>query len=192
MKFIFFRLIMLIASVIATITGAVLLRMLLDEVGLEPLRHIVGTAGSILLLVSFVYSLRKRKILFKSGGIKHWLIVHEWLAIVGAGFIFVHGGFYAHAIVPLLTSCVMFVAVVSGLTGRHLYLYANEELRQRKRELEEKGLTSKEVDESVSLLIMASGIMKHWRTVHIPIVVVLAFMAIFHVVSALYYDGFWR
>ncbi|MDO8142568.1 MAG: hypothetical protein Q6358_13795, partial [Candidatus Brocadiales bacterium] len=190
MKIIFVRLVAFIACIVATIVGSIFLGTVLDYAGYERLHHLVGTIGASLILISVVYSLRRRKILLKSGNLKHWLTAHEWLAIVGTGLVFIHGGFYGHAVVPLITTGVMFVTVVSGLTGRYLYLHVSKELMSRKKEMEEKGLTKNETEDTLSSLVVTHGVMKHWRTVHIPIVFALAMIVTYHVLSALYYEGF--
>ena len=191
MRIIFIRLFTLIACIIATIAGAILLETFLDFTGLASTKHIIGTIGSALILISIAYSLRKRKIVFQLGHLKQWLVAHEWLAIVGSGLVFVHGGFHGHALVPLLTTVVMLVTVISGLTGRYLYLRTSEELKLRRREIEERGLPLEEVEDTISSLVIAHGIMRHWRTVHVPIVFILAMTVTFHILSSLYYDGLW-
>lgn len=192
MKIVIFRLASFTVSIVVTIAATIFLEIILDLAGLEYLKHSIGTVGTILLLSSFTYSLRKRNCIIKSGNIKHWLIAHEWLAIVGSGLIFVHGGFHGHAFVPLLTSGVMFITVVSGLTGRYLYLYAREELQLRRKELEDKGFAREEIDDRLSTLILTHAAVKKWRTIHIPMVFVLVMTITFHVLSALYYDGLWN
>ncbi|MFO0793997.1 MAG: hypothetical protein U0586_08025 [Candidatus Brocadiaceae bacterium] len=192
MKLLFIRFITFTLCIIAMIAGALFLEVLLDLTGLESTKHVIGTTGSILILISIGYSLRKRKCIFKQGQLKRWLAAHEWLAIVGTGLIFIHGGFHGHALVPLITTGVMFVAAISGLTGRYLYLKVSSELTSWKKELEEKGLAREEIENTISSLIIAHRVMKHWRTVHIPIVFVLAVVVTFHVSSALYFDGVWK
>lgn len=190
MKIIVYRLFTFAACIIAAISGALFLEVLLDLSGLEQIKHAVGVAGVILISLSIIYSLRKKSILFKAGSIRRWLVAHEWFAVVGAGLVFVHGGFHGHALVPLLATGVMFIAVVSGLTGRYLYLHVSRELASRKKELEEQGLTREETDNALLMLIVTNKIMRHWRTIHIPIVFILALTVVYHIVSALYYDGF--
>lgn len=189
---IFIRFVILIVCIIMTIIGAIFLEILLDLTGLEPIKHLIGTIGSILIVLSIVYSFRKRKFIFKSGRLQQWLIIHEWMTIAGTSLVFVHGGFHGHAVVPLLTTGVMFVTVVSGLVGRYLYVYVCGELSSRKKELEEKRFPKEEIENTISFLVITHRAMRHWRTIHIPIVFVLAMMVTFHVLSALYYDGFWR
>lgn len=92
----------------------------------------------------------------------------------------------------LLTSGVMLITVVSGLTGRYLYLHAREELQLRRKELEGKGLVREEIDERLSTLIIAHEILKKWRTIHASMVFILVMTTTFHILSALYYDGFWQ
>lgn len=192
MKIILVRLVAFIACIVATIIGSIFLGTILDYTGFERLHHLIGTIGTSLILISIVYSLRKRKIVLKSGNLKLWLTAHEWLAIVGTGLVFIHGGFYGHAVVPLITTGVMFVTVVSGLTGRYLYLHVSKELMSQKKEMEEKGRAKNEIENTLSSLVVTHGVMKHWRTVHIPIVFALAMTVTYHVLSALYYEGFWR
>ena len=192
MKNVFFRLASFTGSIIATIAAAIFLEIILDFVGLEYLKHSIGTAGTILILCSFTYSLRKRKCIFKSGDMKRWLIAHEWLAIVGSGLIFVHGGFHGHAFVPLLTSGVMLITVVSGLTGRYIYLHARKQLQLRRKELEGQGLAGNEIDDRLSTLTLTHDAVKKWRTIHVPMVFILIMTTAYHILSALYYDGFWR
>lgn len=192
MKIILVRLVTFIACIIATIAGSIFLGTVLDTTRFESLHHLVGTVGTSLILISIIYSLRRRKMIFKSGSLRHWLTAHEWLAIVGTGLVFIHGGFYGHAVVPLITTGVMLVTVVSGLTGRYLYLHVSKELMLRRKEMEEKSLAKNEVDEALSSLVSAHRIMKHWRTIHVPIVFALAMTVSYHVLSALYYEGFWR
>lgn len=118
MKIILVRLVTFIVCIAATIVGSIFLGTVLDVTEFESLHHLVGTIGTSLILISIIYSLRKRKMIFKSGSLRHWLTAHEWLAIVGTGLVFIHGGFYGHAVVPLITTGVMFVTVVSGLLKR--------------------------------------------------------------------------
>lgn len=189
MKIIFLRFIALIACIVVTITGAIFLEIFLDFTGMESFKHVIGMTGTILIVISIIYTLRKRKFVFKFGYVKRWLIAHEWLAIIGTGLIFVHGGFHGHALVPLLTTGVMFVTVVSGLTGRYLFLQVSEELMLQKKEMEKRGMAKEEIENALLSLIVAHKLMKHWRTVHIPIVFILALTVTFHILSALYYDG---
>ncbi|MBI4007036.1 MAG: hypothetical protein HY354_00895 [Planctomycetes bacterium] len=184
--------VILVVSIIGLICGVLFLESLIDAAGFTSYKHIVGVAGSIMIMVSILYSLRKRKIIFTKGSLNGWRVFHEWLTIVGAFLVFVHGGFHTHAFVPIAAGTIMFISVASGLTGRYLYLKTNDYLLFKRDELRRKGLGEEAADEELQSLIITHKIMKNWRSVHVPIVTSLAVTAIFHIVSALYYEGFWN
>lgn len=186
------RIVISVATIVGLICMALFLELLMDASGLTSYKHMVGVAGSIMVTVSLLYSLRKRKIIFTKGSLNGWRVFHEWLTIIGAFLVFVHGGFHAHAFVPIAADAIMFISVVSGLTGKYLYLKTSDYLRFKRDELRRKGLGEKAVNEELQLLIITHKIMKNWRSVHVPIVTALAVTVIFHIVSALYYEGFWN
>ncbi len=185
------RSVILVVSIIGLICGVLFLERLIDAAGLTSYKHWVGVAGCIMIMVSLSYSLRKRKIIFSKGNLNGWLVLHEWLTIIGAFLVFVHGGFHTHAFVPIAAGTIMFISVASGLTGRYLYLKTNDYLLFKRNELRKKGLSKKAVDEELQSLIITHKIMKNWRSVHVPIVTSLAVTVIFHIVSVIYYEGFW-
>jgi uncharacterized membrane protein YeaQ/YmgE (transglycosylase-associated protein family) len=186
------RVVILVVGIIGLICGALFLERLMDGAGLASYKHMVGVAGSIIVLLSFSYSLRKRKIILTKGSLNGWRVLHEWLTIVGAFLVFVHGGFNSHALVPIVAGAMMLIAVASGLTGRYLYLKTHDYLLFKRAELKRNGLSEKAADEELQSLITTHRIMKNWRSVHVPIVTALVVTVIFHIVSALYYEGFWN
>ena len=76
----------------------------------------LGIPGVILILLSFFYSLRKRKII-SFGNPRTLLILHETLAWVGALMILVHAGIHIYTILPWLALIAMLINVISGMTG---------------------------------------------------------------------------
>lgn len=148
-----------------------------------------GTVGTLLVLLSFVYSFRRRKKILTRGSVKGWLRAHEWLSIAGAAILLLHSGVFPHALVPLLALLLMLIAVASGFIGRYLYDIARAELRQRRDELKAQGLAERGMEENVAVLAATSGTLARWRHVHMPLVFVLALTAVYHIVSALYYRG---
>lgn len=184
------RIVILVFGIIGTISGALFLEHLIDAIGLTSYKHVVGIAGSAMIMTSISYSLRKRHIIFSKGSLNGWRVVHEWLTIVGGFLVFVHGGLHAHAFVPILAASTMLISIVSGLLGRFLYLKTHDYLLIKMDELRKEGLSEKKAEEELQSLIITHNIMKNWRTVHVPIVTLLAVTTIFHVVSSLYYGGF--
>ena len=72
---------------------------LLHTIGLYWIGRYLGIAGSALIAVSFLYSLRKRKVL-SWGSPKRWLDFHEFLSWAGALMILVHAGVHFNALLP--------------------------------------------------------------------------------------------
>jgi len=62
----------------------------------------------------------------------------------------------------------------------------------RREELEGQGLAGNEIDDRLSTLILTHDAVKKWRTIHVPMVFILIMTTAYHILSALYYDGFWR
>lgn len=180
----------MVFGIAGTICGALYLEHLIDAIGLSSYKHIVGIIGSVMIMASISYSLRKRHIFFSSGSLAGWRTVHEWLTIVGGFMVFVHGGLYTHAFVPVAAAVTMLISIASGLLGRYLFLMTHDYLLSKRDELIKQGLNEKAADEELQSLIIAHNIMKYWRTVHVPIVTSLAVTTILHVVSSLYYGGF--
>lgn len=99
----------------------------------------LGIAGSAMMTVMLLYSVRKRvKLLRKLGLLAHWLDLHIFLGIVGPLLIVLHSSFKVHGLVSLSFWSMVAVAA-SGILGRYLYLAiprtrAGEELTLRELE----------------------------------------------------------
>jgi len=177
----------LIFTVFLAVSNAILMESLLDSYGITGHRLFTGIVGTLLVIFSFAYSMRKRKKVFAFGGMKGWLASHEWLAIVGTVIIFIHTGTHFHALVPIITLLFMFTTFISGLIGRYVFNEAKGELKQKRDELKKGGLSEAEIEERLSTLTIASNALGKWRNVHMPFVSILAVMVIYHSISALYY-----
>lgn len=180
----------LFLTIILVVANAVLLEIILDLYGVKKHRLFTGLFGTSLILFSFGYSLRKRKMIPWAGSVKFWLIAHEWLAISGSFVIFVHTGTHFRALVPISTLLFMFTTFTSGLLGRFVYDNARAELRLKQKDMKEQGLSAGEIEQKLWSLTVASDALSKWRSFHMPLVSILAIMVIYHAVSALYYAGF--
>ncbi|MBK6840089.1 MAG: hypothetical protein IPG90_18905 [Bacteroidetes bacterium] len=87
---------------------------LLHRLNLVHIGRYLGTIGTIVILASFVYSLRKRKII-ESGSPKQLLAVHEYLAWAGSVMLLVHAGIHFNAILPWLAILMLLIAVAADL-----------------------------------------------------------------------------
>ncbi len=79
----------------------------------------LGSIGSLLILLSFIYSLRKRKFI-TGGSPKQLLLFHEYIAWIGSGLLLVHAGIHFNALLPWLATFVLMLVVALGLVGKFL------------------------------------------------------------------------
>jgi len=158
------------------IAATIILDAALHRAGLVWIGLYLGPVGTILILLSFLYSLRKRKkITF--GAPKRMLQMHETLSWVGALLVLVHAGVHVNALIPWLATVAMLVVVASGLTGSVLVKRVTEVVKSR-----QSGIRAGEEDNTV-LDAVTLGVMKRWRVVHMPLNA--AFLALFalHLIS---------
>ena len=97
----------------------------LHRAGLAWVGLYLGPIGTILLLLSLLYSLRKRK-LIRAGSPKSLLALHESLAWAGSLCLVLHSGIHFSAVLPWLALGAMLIVVASGLTGAVLLRRAIE------------------------------------------------------------------
>ncbi len=155
------------------ILSAIGLDSLLHRIGLYWIGRYLGILGAVLILASFAYSLRKRKII-ETGSPKALLDLHETLAWIGALMILVHAGVHFNALLPWAAVLLMLVAVASGFVGKHLLKNAREALKSK---------------EASFLDATTVEVMQRWRAVHIPITAIFGTLAVLHILSILI---FWR
>lgn len=142
----------------------------------------LGYIGTFTILITFVYSLRKRQII-KSGSPKQLLAFHEYLSWAGAVMILVHAGIHFNALLPWLAILMLLITVATGLIGKFILKKANEALKEKKLELVSKGVTQAEADNQLFFDSVVVDLMKKWRTVHLPITLILGILALMHIVT---------
>ena len=142
----------------------------------------LGYAGTGLIFISFIYSLRKRK-LIQSGSPKKLLMLHEYLAWIGSILILVHAGIHFNAILPWLAVLMLLIAVASGLVGKFLLKKASESFREKRKGLIDSGMSTEEADKKLFLDSVTVDMMKKWRLVHYPITLLLGLLSLLHIIS---------
>ncbi|MBI5170503.1 MAG: hypothetical protein HZA61_13530 [Candidatus Eisenbacteria bacterium] len=150
----------------------------------------LGIPGTLLIVASFAYSLRKRK-LVSSGTPARLLELHEQFAWAGSLLVLVHAGIHLHAWLPWLATLAMLVNIVSGLVGRQLLQRSRKHVEVRRAALRDSGATPDEVEKALFWDAVAVDAMKQWRTVHFPITTAFCVLALAHVASTLLLWG-WR
>lgn len=144
----------------------------------------LGYVGTVIIIVSFVYSLRKRKII-ETGSPKTLLTIHEYLSWGGSILILVHAGVHFNAILPWLAILMLLIAVASGLVGKFILKRASDALKEKKKELAGKGISSVEADQQLHFDTITVDAMKKWRVVHLPITLILGILSLMHIVTVI-------
>ncbi len=172
------------AVLIATAIGA---DYLLHRLGVYWIGRYLGIPGTVLILGSFVYSLRKRGVI-RHGSPKRLLDLHETLSWAGALMILVHAGVHFNALLPWAALVLMLIVVASGFTGKYLLKDARERLRLQQAG-RAKGAPEEGPEARAFLDSLTVGAMNRWRSVHMPITAVFAALTLLHILSILI---FWR
>jgi hypothetical protein len=150
----------------------------------------LGIPGTILILASLRYSLRKHK-LISTGNPAQLLRRHEWMAWVGSLLVLVHAGIHFNAILAWLAVWAMLVNVGSGLTGKYLLQRSRRRIEDSRQHLRDEGLAASAVEERLYWDSLTFDVIKQWRVVHIPITLAFAVLATAHILSVFLFWG-WR
>lgn len=140
----------------------------------------LGFSGTFVIILSFIYSVRKRK-LITSGSPKQLLMLHEYLAWIGSIMILVHAGIHFNAILPWLAILMLLITVASGLVGKYLLKKANENLKQKKKLMIAEGMDEETANKKLFTDSITVDLMKKWRLVHFPITLLLVIFSLIHI-----------
>jgi hypothetical protein len=169
---------------VATLAGDYLLhRLNLVWVG-----RYLGIPGTLLIIGSLVYSLRKRKYI-TTGNPKSLLKLHEISAWLGSLMVLLHAGIHFNAILPWLATVAMGVNVISGMVGKLLLDRSRRHVLGQREHFQLRGLSRPEVDQAVFWDAVTLAAMTKWRKVHIPIFIVFAVLSLGHIVSIFLFWG---
>ena len=170
----------------ATLTGDyVLHRFNLVWVG-----RYMGIPGTLLIIGSLYYSLRKRKYV-SAGDPKTVLKMHEFGTWLGSLMVLIHAGIHFNAILGWLAVWAMLINVGSGLTGKYLLERSRKRLEAERQKLKDEGLTAGQLEERLHLDSLTFDIVKQWRSVHFPITLAFAVLALAHIISVSIFWG-WK
>lgn len=148
----------------------------------------LGIPGTLLIIGSTAYSLRKRK-LIKSGQPARLLRWHEGLAWVGSLLVLVHAGVHFNAILGWLAVWAMLINVGSGLTGKFLLDRSRRRMEAARQRMRASGLPEAELDNQLYWDSMTFDAVKQWRVVHFPITLAFAVLATAHIVAIFLFWG---
>ena len=148
----------------------------------------LGIPGTLLIIASFGYSLRKRG-LIRVGQPARLLLLHQRMAWLGSLLVLVHAGIHFNAILGWLAVWAMLIDVGSGMTGKFLLQRSRRRLEQARQRMLQQGLTAEELEERLYRDSLTFDVMKQWRAVHLPITLVFAVLATAHIVSVFLFWG---
>lgn len=161
---------------------------LLHRLNLVWVGRYLGIPGTLLIIGSLVYSLRKRK-LISSGNPKTLLTLHEIGTWLGSLMVLLHAGIHFNAILPWLATVAMGVNVISGMVGKLLLARSREHVLGQREHYQLRGLSKSDVERAVFWDALTLDAMARWRSVHIPIFVIFAVLALGHIISIFLFWG---
>ncbi len=164
------------------ILATIIIDVLLHQFELVWIGRWLGIPGTFLILLSFIYSFRKRKII-NYGKPKVLLTLHELLTLLGALMILVHAGIHFYTILPWLALIAMLVNVISGMTGSYLLGRSRRFLSEKKNAYSQQGLSKEEIEKNLFWDATSFDLMKKWRAVHLPITLVFVVLGVTHILS---------
>lgn len=96
--------------------------------------HMLGIAGTIMMLLALIYPFRKR--ILKKKGKQNPLMPHIYLGLVGSSLVVIHSGHKHASTIGVFIFIAMLLVVLSGIVGKMLYAKVNRSLRGHKADLE--------------------------------------------------------
>jgi len=173
---------------LALVAAALLMDAVLHLLRLVWIGRYLGIPGTLLILGSTAYSLRKRK-LIKCGHPAKLLRLHEWMAWTGSLLVLVHAGIHFNAILGWLAVLAMLINVGSGLTGKFLLGRSRRRLEDVQQRLRQTGITPQDLENRIYWDSLTFDIVKKWRLVHFPITLIFAVLATAHIVAICLFWG---
>jgi len=169
-------------SLLALAVAALLCDAALHLLGAVWIGRWLGIPGTLMILASLVYSLRKRK-LIRSGHPVKLLRLHEYMAWAGSLLVLVHAGIHFNSILAWLATLAMLINVASGLTGKFLLDRSRRRLEEARLRMRAQGLTVEQQSERTYWDSLTFDAVKQWRSVHFPITLAFAVLALAHIVA---------
>ncbi|MGE3155047.1 MAG: hypothetical protein AB7G48_20870 [Nitrospiraceae bacterium] len=188
------RLVALAATfVVGAAFGVELLLSLGEEVEFGHSRrgHVLGWVGLLILLLVFVYPLKKRYApeAPRRGWIQPWFRVHLIAGILGPVLILIHAGAHFHALVPVLALVALALVTLSGVVGQTLHSLAVRQMNQQWHELQKQDLAEAEIQERLTERTAQEEAFRFWQLVHAPVTIPFVALTLLHIIGALFFGG---
>ena len=147
----------------------------------------LGIPGTLMIIISFIYSARKRKIISFSTP-KSLLTFHEYMAWVGSILILVHAGVHYNAHLAWLATYMMLINIMSGLVGKFILKNARESMNDRRLTLINQGFNAEAIEKELFYDSITFGLITKWRVIHLPIAMMFFILAILHIVTVIIFS----
>lgn len=164
------------------IAASVVIDLIMHMFDLGWIGRYLGIPGTILILVSLLYSLRKRKII-RFGNPKAYLSLHETLTWIGALLVMVHASIHFNTILPWLATIGLVVNVLSGLVGQRLLHRSRLHMLEMEEKYRLRGMSKADIEREVFWDSVTYDLMSKWRVVHFPISLAFTVLTAGHIVS---------
>jgi len=160
----------------------------LHTIGAGHVGRYLGILGTACILLAFLYSLRKKKVI-TFGKIKPFLKFHETMAWLGSLMILIHAGIHLHALFPWIALGAMILEAASGFTGAYLQKVAITSLSESRDQMAASGMAEEAIQNSLYFDSLAVNFMKRWRSLHLTITSVFVTLTLFHIISVLWFGA---
>lgn len=174
----------LLLALLGLLAAALAADALLHAAGWVAVGRYLGIPGVLLVVASFIYSLRKRKLINAGSPVKllRW---HEGLAWAGSLLVLVHAGLHFNAWLAWLALLAMLVNIASGLAGKYLLDRARRHIAQARLQMQQAGVAAEVADERLQWDTLTYEALRQWRVVHLPIALAFATLGLAHIVASL-------
>lgn len=141
--------------------------------GIEPgseTGYNLGLAGGIMILLLFLYPLRKHfRFMHDLGPAKYWFAMHMTMGILGPLFILVHSRFQIGSVNAAVAMGSMCLVAGSGIIGRFIYIKIHHGLYGRRASLDEmrarSGISSQEVQSKLAFAPKVEAALQYFEVI---------------------------
>ncbi|MDE3049529.1 MAG: hypothetical protein KGJ48_06460, partial [Nitrospirota bacterium] len=175
-----------VALMAAAVAGVFLLEAFLSLDSPSPFAHtreghLVGWVGLAVILLVFVYPIRKR-IGRNRMWPRRWFQVHMVAGVVGPLLIVLHAGAHLHALVPILAMVAMGIVTLSGIIGQAVHYLALRTLNEERRQFLQQGVSRDEAEASLHDEASREETFRVWQLIHAPMTLMFMVLVALHVI----------
>ena len=150
--------------------------------------HITGWIGLAVILLVFVYPVRRRLAKNRTWP-RGWFQVHMVAGVAGPLLIVLHSGAHLHALVPVLAMVAMGIVALSGIIGEAVHYLALRTLNEERRQLVQQGVSPEEAEVRLQDVASREETFRMWQLIHAPMTLMFMVPVAVHVIGALYFRG---